>query len=74
MTYDSDSIVKQGLSKDYNVQDFVNVDLLEDGQDGNGIYSHDQWGEQERLQNAGRVGPENASQTTSVQRGTWKVI
>ena len=33
-THDSDGVVEEGLPEDDDVEDLVDVDLLEDGEDG----------------------------------------
>ncbi len=66
---DGDGVVEQRLAKDDDVEDLVHVDLLEDGQHGHRVHGHDQGGEQERLQDGGRVLAEDAQLSAGVQRG-----
>ena len=49
-THDSDGIVEERLSEDDDVEDFVDVDLFEDGDDGHGVDGGDQRRKQKRLQ------------------------
>ena len=49
-THDSDGIVEERLAEDDDVEDFVDVDLFEDGDDGHGVDGGDQGRKQKRLQ------------------------
>ena len=69
-THHSDGVVEERLSEDDDVEDLVDVDLLEDGEDGDRVDGHDQRREEERLQDARRVSPEDAGQAARVQGAT----
>lgn len=41
-TYDSDGVIKQRLAKDDNVENFIDVDFLEDGEHSDRVDSRDE--------------------------------
>lgn len=48
--YHSDSVIQQGLSEHYNIEDLVHVDLLEHGQHRHGVDGGDQRAEQQHVE------------------------
>ena len=51
----SHRVIEQGLSEHNNVQDLVNLDLLKDGEDSHRVHGGDEGGEEEGLEQTGRV-------------------
>ena len=50
LTHHADSVIEQGLAKQHNVEDLVDVDLLKDGEDCDGIDGSQERCEHEAVQ------------------------
>ncbi len=49
-TYNSDGVIKQRLSKDDDIENFIDVNFLKDGQDGDRVDGRDESRKEERVQ------------------------
>ena len=68
-THHADSVVEQGLAKQDDVEDFVDVDLLKDSEDGHGVDGRQEGREHQAVQELeGPDGREEAGQGTAPDR------